>query len=1021
MTQTAPRTAFEELRSYPNWVVWKRATRNGKVTKVPYNAYTGEMASSTDKDTWASYERASETFARSKGKYAGIGFMFGHSPFFGCDCDHCIDENGAIDQWAQDVLDQLNTYGEKSPSETGIHGIGRGEMPEAIDKKTGETSRPGMKRPVKGQRASDAVIELYSEGRYFTWTGNHVESTHECINDAQDALTAIHQRFTAPPQKEKSSRRPRGEQRPLFLTDEQIIAKAQSAKNGATFNDLWNGGLSGHLSASEADLAFCNLLAFWCGKDTAIIDRIFRRSGLYRDKWDEKHGAKTYGEMTIDTAIDSCSETYSGYARMNARPGATNGNSYSSNENGHDEARPMSDDEEKPRVVIGRQLTEMVNDAIKALACAEADNPTIFVQANKLVKVAIDKKRNRHIILHMGTPEIRAALARSANYYRLKEKGGAWYEVPITPPTDIVESVVSPENPGAWPFHPLDAIVGVPVIRPNGTIVDAPGYDAETMIYYAPTPDLKHCQIPQKPSKQDAIDAMAKIENIIAEFPFAEQADRANALAAMLTPFIRQSLRETDDVPLGVLDAASPSTGKGLLASVISLLATGLRMSAMPAPDSEEEWDKKIVTELIEGNTFIVIDNIPGILKSAKLEAVLTARYYKGRILGRSQSANPENRATWLATGNNLKLAGDLPERCYWIRMVAPTSDPEARVFTIPDLMEYVIEHRCELVTAILTVIRAWYVAGKPLDKRLGNFRTFTTWSNTVGSILHYAGIEGFLSDRIRRKDEIDVDRKQWAKFLRAWYEKFGSDGITSGQIKQAISAGSATSLAGSDEVPDFFFALPEDLQALYSEHPEKFSARLGKALEKRLDRRFGAENFYLQRGVPNRKNVSTWKVVAWSAGSDSTPNAGGKNENDFSSHDNVNTTEKNQRNSGRGNSLHSMQEPLSCDSEMGVNQPVKPSHEKEGSAGSQNTLPASESTPCTQPLTPDNAVNYPYDVIAALDCRAPYRACMRCQYTNWLPWYNDGTWQYQCGDCNPALRSSRGRDKFFTEEQVNL
>jgi len=69
---------------------------------------------------------------------------------------------------------------------------------------------------------------------------------------------------------------------------------ARRARNGGTFSRLWAGDTSAHGGDdSAADLALCNLLAFWTGRDAERMDRLFRQSGLMREKWDQRHGAQT--------------------------------------------------------------------------------------------------------------------------------------------------------------------------------------------------------------------------------------------------------------------------------------------------------------------------------------------------------------------------------------------------------------------------------------------------------------------------------------------------------------------------------------------------------------------------------------------------------------------------------------------------------------------------------------------------------------------------------------------------------
>src|SRR5262249_48623515 len=154
-------------------------------------------------------------------------------------------------------------------------------------------------------------------------------------------------------------------------------------------------------------------------------------------------------------------------------------------------------------------------------------------------------------------------------------------------------------------------------------------------------------------------------------------ADQANALALLMTPLLRPAIRQ--HIPLALLDAPKQGTGKGLYSNVVSLIATGSTAAILTAPERDEEWDKRITALLMQGRTIITIDTLPGKLQSSKLDAVLTSEVYEGRILGQSTMVKTANRATWIATGNNIKLGGDLARRCYRIRLDPHVSRPWMR------------------------------------------------------------------------------------------------------------------------------------------------------------------------------------------------------------------------------------------------------------------------------------------------------------------------------------------------------
>ncbi|HLG79132.1 MAG TPA: phage/plasmid primase, P4 family [Ktedonobacteraceae bacterium] len=284
--------ALEELRTRPQWVCWRKERRGGKWTKVPYHPLTGKKAASDNPHTWASYAQAVQ--GQCTGRYDGIGYMF-QGDYTGVDLDHCVHLDGSLDPWAQGYLDQLPSYAEYSPSHTGLHILVRGIVPR------------GLRRHVPGAPQPEAAIEMYSERRYFTVTGAHVAGTPTSI-EACPALVPLYMALAT------ARQQPQGAlpAEDSSLSDEALLEKALHAQNGANFQALWHGNITGYPSQSEAELALCHLLAFWTGNDATRMDRLFRRSGLYRpEKWDRPaRTGESYGHGTIARAIAGCRETY---------------------------------------------------------------------------------------------------------------------------------------------------------------------------------------------------------------------------------------------------------------------------------------------------------------------------------------------------------------------------------------------------------------------------------------------------------------------------------------------------------------------------------------------------------------------------------------------------------------------------------------------------------------------------------------------------------------------------------------
>jgi primase-polymerase (primpol)-like protein len=291
------------------WVCWRTQERDGNPTKVPIIPGTTQFASTTDPETWRSFETAREGVTTTP--VDGLGFVFSaDDPLIGIDLDACRDpESGEPAAWAARIIAALDSYTEVSPSGTGYHILVTGALPD-------------------GRNRTDD-IELYDGSRFFTVTGDHVTETPATVCARDEAVATLHAEevaattaAAATADADQSAAADTGDDDPpagddptsgpAALSDTELLTRARNAANGAKFSRLWNGETSGYESHSEADLALCRLLAFWTGRDAQRIDRLFRDSGLYRDKWDTVHYAdgSTYGDKTIARAITHTDDVY---------------------------------------------------------------------------------------------------------------------------------------------------------------------------------------------------------------------------------------------------------------------------------------------------------------------------------------------------------------------------------------------------------------------------------------------------------------------------------------------------------------------------------------------------------------------------------------------------------------------------------------------------------------------------------------------------------------------------------------
>ena len=255
-------------------------------SEVPTGALYHDGASSTDPGTWASYEDAVR--ACKEHGYGGIGFVFTpEDDLCGVDLDGCVvPETGEIESWAQEIIEELDSYIEISPSGTGVHILARAQLPEGRNRK--------------------GRFEAYDRGRYFTVTGRHLEGTPRSIEGRQEQLERVVRLVFREPESTNGHKVPNPGVVSEF-SDEEVIEKASAADNGEKFRRLWGGDTSGYTSSSEADAALCALLAFWVGPDPERLDALYRQSGLRREKWIKR---EDYRRKTIEHALKGRTEFY---------------------------------------------------------------------------------------------------------------------------------------------------------------------------------------------------------------------------------------------------------------------------------------------------------------------------------------------------------------------------------------------------------------------------------------------------------------------------------------------------------------------------------------------------------------------------------------------------------------------------------------------------------------------------------------------------------------------------------------
>lgn len=325
-------------------------------------------------------------------------------------------------------------------------------------------------------------------------------------------------------------------------------------------------------------------------------------------------------------------------------------------------------------------------------------------------------------------------------------------------------------------LRPLAGVTHTPMLRADGSVLATEGYDPASSRLYLPELGMKAPRVPGSPTAAEVRAAHDLIAEMVAGFDFNTDHDRANYLALLFTPLLRVVV--APPYPLGLLHAHQPGSGKSLLAWILRELHGG---ALRPLPESGAEF-RKVITSILSVTTAPVVqfDNVTK-LASTQLDALLTTDVWSDRPLGSTADVTSRNDRLWVATGNNVALGGDLMRRVRWVSIDPDDPHPERRTFAL-DLKPWVRARRGELLGALLTLLRAWVVAGRPLGPEAGS-DDFAVWTRTVQGVLRVAGWTGTVGHQDTVQQEGSDEDNEWGAFLAELHRLFGEESWTAKEL----------------------------------------------------------------------------------------------------------------------------------------------------------------------------------------------------------------------------------------------
>ncbi len=420
---------------------------------------------------------------------------------------------------------------------------------------------------------------------------------------------------------------------------------------------------------------------------------------------------------------------------------------------------------------------------------AQPDTPVLFQRARRLCVIArgvrppkwLRRPQDLPVILNVSQARLLELAAQAAEWQVYDQRSKAWKAA--LPPEWAIKVLLSR---GEWAFAPLEGLIHAPTLRPDGSVLDTPGYDSDTGLYLD-TSGIVFPPLKLHPSVDDARAAIGQLQEPLLDFPFMQPWHRSTALAATLSLVCRFTIQ--GNVPLFAVSSTVRASGKGLLIDVISIIATGRQAPRWAQTRDEEEERKRLLTLGLDGIALVHIDNVLYPLGSAPLDLALTAPTFSDRLLGKNVSLEVPMHAVFFASGNNLQFQGDTARRSVPIVIDPGMEKPEERTnFRIKELVPWMQQTWPRLTIAALTILKAYFAAGCPAQG-ITPLGSFEEWSAFVRQALMWAGEADPCEGRKDLEAESDPQYERLTTLLACWEACYPNPhtGVTLNRVVQDI------------------------------------------------------------------------------------------------------------------------------------------------------------------------------------------------------------------------------------------
>jgi hypothetical protein len=445
------------------------------------------------------------------------------------------------------------------------------------------------------------------------------------------------------------------------------------------------------------------------------------------------------------------------------------------------ESDPASDPDARPEIVVTSAEASMVAESARILALRASE---VYVRGGELVRVKVDE-HGRCTIESTPEAEMRRLLSLHVNWVRVKRDPDTKEvtKTPTSPPIQVAKQIAS--LPEYRDFRALIGVASTPILRHDGTIVAASGYDPASK-WLLRIPDTLQIDVAERPDRDTHVaDAVALLLDLVREFPFASDGHRSGALAYLLTLVARTYF--DGPAPLFLVTGSTAGAGKGLLVRALGYVAHGSLPDNLPYSADEDETRKRVTSILAVGARAVNLDNIPNGAKlgNAILDSLMTTTEWTDRPLGSTSILRLIALAVWSATGNNIGVRGDMVRRTIPIRLEPDEERPEERA-GLRDLMAHVKANRTELLAAALTILRGYIAAGLE-DVGVPNLGSFEGWS-VIRRAIVWAGQPDPCGPMVEFRDLSDDKAEELDAILNGFEQAFRGAKASASEIAHRFS-----------------------------------------------------------------------------------------------------------------------------------------------------------------------------------------------------------------------------------------